>query len=62
VGKTTSVQSEGATPPGHQNAVTEHKIKEYTIAAPILRTGEAIKKMHSLFTFGANFSSQTNIK
>jgi hypothetical protein len=39
-GKTTRVQSEGAT---HRNAVTEHKTKEYTIAAPILMTGEAMK-------------------
>jgi hypothetical protein len=41
-------------PPCHQNAVTEHKTKEYTIAAPVLRTGEAIRKMHSVFAFGAN--------
>jgi hypothetical protein len=33
-GKTTSVQSEGATSSGSSNAVTEHKTKEYTIAAP----------------------------
>jgi hypothetical protein len=46
----------------HQNTVTEHKTKEYTIAAPILRTGEAMKKMHSIIAFGVNFSSQTNIK
>jgi hypothetical protein len=42
-------------PPGHQNAVTGHKTKEYTIAAPILRTGETMKKMRSIFAFGANF-------
>jgi hypothetical protein len=49
-------------PVSHQNGVTEHKTNEYTIAEPILRTGEAMKKMHSIFAFGANFSSQTNIK
>jgi hypothetical protein len=30
--------------------------------SPILRTGEAMEEMHSIFAFGANFSSQTNIK
>jgi hypothetical protein len=51
-GKTTSIQSEGTTSSGHQNAVTEHKTKENTIAAPILKAGEAMKKMQSIFAFG----------
>jgi hypothetical protein len=38
----------------------EHKTKEYTIAAPILTTVEAMKKMRSIFAFGANLF-QTNI-
>jgi hypothetical protein len=47
-------------PLAHQKAVTEHKTKEYTIAVPILRTGDAMKKKHSIFAFGAN--SLPNIK
>jgi hypothetical protein len=47
-------QASSQTSSGHQNAVTEHKTKEYTMAAPILRTWGAMKEMHSLFTFGAN--------
>jgi hypothetical protein len=60
-GKTTSVQSEGTTSSGHRNAVTEHKTKEYTIAAPMLRTGEAMENARHI-RFWNKFSSQTNIK